>query len=546
MEEGLMRRCRNRTATMGAAALAVVGLLLVPADVATAATGPQDGHVYALTVGHSGKNAQVQSGSSADAAAVVQNAPSGDPSQLWQAVAHGDGSFSLVNINSGKCMDVSGGSTSAQAQIIQWPCTGNSNQRWTVNGSAITSVNSGMCLDVTGSATGDNAPLIQWPCTSDKNQQWSLTERSRVVAFGPGMTAGGDTFSEQTLRMVVHTGVAGSGVRIRLSNLRSTTPLSVGAVDVAVRSSGAAAVPGTHRTVTFGRSGTPTVAAGAELTSDVIPLSVTAGQDLLVSVYLRGTTGASTFHRDAFQTSYRSAAGSGNHADEDAATNFTTSMWSWYYLSGVDVVPAAVTTGTVVAFGDSITDGYNTTTDANRRWPDRLAARLQSESGGQRLAVADAGISGNMVLRATGWDPQGPAGVSRFARDALGQPGVRDVIFMEGINDINGTPSLTADQLISGYQNIIAQAHAAGVRIIGGTMLPHSTQSTSLANIRVTVNNWIRTSGAFDAVVDFDAVIRDPNNPAQMLPAYDSGDHLHPNDAGMQAMANAVDLSTLR
>ncbi|WP_078852205.1 RICIN domain-containing protein [Streptomyces sp. NRRL B-3229] len=541
-----MRRRVNRTAATGAAALAVLGLSLVPVAPAAAATGPQDGHVYALTVAHSGKNAQVDSGSQADAADVVQKTASGDPSQLWQAVAGGDGSFSLVNINSGKCLDVKGASTAAEAHVIQWPCTGGSNQRWTFSGSAIVSAVSGMCLDVPGGSTADGTSLIQWPCNGNTNQQWSLTERPRAVAFGPGMTAGGDSFSEQTLRMVVHTSAAGSGVRIRLSNLHSTTALSVGAVDVAVRSSGAAAVPGTHRTVTFGRSGNPTVAAGAELISDVIPMSVTAGQDLLVSVYLRGTTGASTFHRDAFQTSYRSAAGSGNHAGEDAAGNFTTSMWNWHYLSGVDVVPAAVTTGTVVAFGDSITDGYDTTTDANRRWPDRLAARLQSESGGQRLAVADAGISGNMVLRATGWDPQGPAGVDRFAHDALGQPGVRDVIFMEGINDVNGTPSLTADQLINGYRNIITQAHAAGVRIIGGTMLPHSTQSSAQAAVRTTVNNWIRTSGAFDAVVDFDAVVRDPNNPAQMLPAYDSGDHLHPNDAGMQAMANAVDLSVLR
>ncbi|AYN43358.1 hypothetical protein D9753_35970 [Streptomyces dangxiongensis] len=531
---------------MGAVALAVVGLSLVPVHQAGAATGPQDGHVYALTAAHSGKNAQVQSASSANAVNVVQDAPSGDPTQLWQAVAHGGGSFSLVNINSGKCADVSGASTSAGAQVVQWPCTGDGNQRWTFNGSAIVSVNSGMCLDVSGSATADGAPLVQWPCNSNGNQQWSLTERPRVASFGPGMAAGGDTFSEQTLRMVVHPSAAGSGVRIRLSNLRSSTALLVGAVDAAVRSGGAAAVPGTHRTVTFGGSGSLTIAAGAELTSDVIPMSVTAGQDLLVSLYLPGRTGASTFHRDAFQTSYRSAAGSGNHTGDDAGTTFTTSMWSWYCVSGVDVVPSAVTTGTVVAFGDSITDGYNTTTDANRRWPDRLAARLQSASGGPRLAVADAGMSGNMVLRATGWDPQGPAAVDRFAHDALGQPGVRDVIFMEGINDINGTPSLTADRLINGYKNIIAQAHAAGVRIIGGTMLPNSTQTSGLAGIRVTVNNWIRTSGAFDAAVDFDAVIRDPDNPAQMLPAYDSGDHLHPNDVGMQAMANAVDLSTLR
>ncbi|WP_079087450.1 RICIN domain-containing protein [Streptomyces scabiei] len=541
-----MRRRVNRTAVTGAAAVAVLGLSLVPVAPANAATGPQSGHVYALTAAHSGRNAQVESGSQADAAKVVQKTASGDPSQLWQAVANGDSSFSLVNINSGKCLDVKGASTSAEAEVIQWPCNGNNNQRWTFSDSAVISVRSGMCLDVPGGSTGDGTALIQWPCNGNTNQQWSLTERPRVAAFGPGMTSGGDTFSEQTLRMVVHRSAAGSGVRIRLSNLRGATALSVGAVDVAVRSGGAAAVPGTHRTVTFGRVGNPTIAAGAELTSDVIPMSVRAGEDLLVSLYLPGTTGSSTFHRDAFQTSYRSAAGSGNHAGEDSATNFNTWMWSWHYVAGVDVVPAAVTTGTVVAFGDSITDGAISTTDANRRWPDYLAARLRSESGGQRLSVTDAGIGGNMVLRAAGWEPQGTAAVDRFAHDALGQPGVRDVIFMEGVNDINNNPSLTADQLIGGYKNIIAQAHTAGVRIIGGTMLPYSAHSSAQAGIRTTVNNWIRTSGAFDAVVDFDAVIRDPNNHARMLPAFDAGDHLHPNDAGMEAMASAVDLSTLR
>ncbi|MHC3474465.1 RICIN domain-containing protein [Streptomyces sp. 7R007] len=231
-----------------------------------------------MTAAHSGKNAQVESASSADAADVVQNAPADDPNQLWQAVAQQDGSFSLVNINSGKCMDVRGASASAGEPVIQWPCSGRPNQRWTFNGSAITSVNSGLCLDVYGGSSGDDAPLIQWPCGTGKNQQWSLTERPRVGAFAPAVTAGGDSFSEQALRMVVHTSAAGSGVRIRVSNLRSTTALSVGAVDVAVRSGGAAAVPGTHHSVTFGGVGNPTVGAGAELTSDVLPMSVQLGR----------------------------------------------------------------------------------------------------------------------------------------------------------------------------------------------------------------------------------------------------------------------------
>ncbi|MFI7294722.1 SGNH/GDSL hydrolase family protein [Streptomyces sp. NPDC050121] len=184
--------------------------------------------------------------------------------------------------------------------------------------------------------------------------------------------------------------------------------------------------------------------------------------------------------------------------------------------------------GTVVAIGDSITDGSSATDNANQRWPDYLARRLQAESGGQRLGVVDAGI----------------AAVTRFSHDVLTQPGVKNAIVLEGINDINNT-SVTADQIIAGYQTMINQAHTAGVRIIGGTILPNSTQTAAKAAIRTQVNNWIRTSGAFDAVIDFDAALRDPANPAQLLPAYDSGDHLHPNSAGMQAIANTVNLSLL-
>jgi lysophospholipase L1-like esterase len=538
------RRLATRlTATASATCLAAVGLALVPAGDASAAGAPQGGHVYALRAANSGKNAAVLGDSLANGQAVVQKTASGGPGQLWEAVDHGDGTFSLVNINSGKCMDVRSGSMTAGTPIIQWPCTGAGNQSWTVSGSAIVSARSGLCLDVSDNSTAEDHAIIQWTCKNTTNQQWSLTERPRSATWGPAMVSGGQAFTEQTIRMVVHNNTSGAGLRIRLSNLRSTTALSVGAVTVAVQSSGATAVAGTTHTVTFGRSATPAIPAGQELTSDVIAMPVVAEQNLLVSVYLPGTTGASTYHYDAHQTSYLSAAGTGNHAAEEAATNFTTTTARWFYVAGLDVV-SPTAKGTVVAIGDSITDGSNSTVNVNQRWPDYLARRLQAESGGQRLGVADAGIGGNRVVTDSPSAQQGIAAVTRFSHDVLTQPGVKDVILLEGINDINAT-SVTADQITADYQTMINQAHQAGVRIIGGTILPNSTQTAAKAAIRAQVNQWIRTSGAFDAVIDFDAALRDPANPAQLLPAYDSGDHLHPNSAGMQAMANTVNLSLL-
>ncbi|MDL5206383.1 RICIN domain-containing protein [Streptomyces sp. ALI-76-A] len=531
------------TATASATCLAAAGLALVPAADASAAGAPQGGHVYALTAAHSGKNAAVLSDSLANGATVVQKTASGGPGQLWEAVDHGDGTFSLVNINSGKCLDVKSGSMTPGTGIIQWTCTGGSNQRWTFDGAAIVSARSGLCLDVSSGSTAEDRALIQYTCNGQTNQQWSLTERPRSATWGPAMVSGGQTFNAQTIRMVVHNNTSGAGLRIRLSNLRSTTALSVGAVTVAVQSSGATAVAGTTRTVTFGRSAAPTIAAGQELTSDVIAMPVVAEQNLLVSVYLPNTTGASTYHYDAHQTSYLSAAGTGNRAAEEAATNFTTTTARWFYVAGLDVV-SPTAKGTVVAIGDSITDGSSATDNANQRWPDYLARRLQAQSGGQRLGVVNAGIGGNRVVTDSPSAQQGIAAMTRFSHDVLTQPGVKNAIVLEGINDINNS-SVTADQIIAGYQTMIDQAHTAGVRIIGGTILPHSSQTAAKAAIRAQVNDWIRTSGAFDAVIDFDAALRDPANPARLLPAYDSGDHLHPNSAGMQAIANTVNLSLL-
>jgi lysophospholipase L1-like esterase len=362
------------------------------------------------------------------------------------------------------------------------------------------------------------------------------------------MTIGGPDFTDQTIRMVVHTTVGGSSVRLKLSNLRSTTPLSVGAMDVALQSDKATAVAGSHHSVTFSHAKTVTIPAGAEVFSDPVPITVAPQSSLLVSLYLPRATSSATWHSDAFDTTYLSKPG--NHTAEDEDGNYITATTSWYYLSGMDVVAPAAR-GTVVAFGDSITDGYNTPGGAYHTWPDDLARRL---GGGHPLGVVNAGLGGNRVLTDVPNIWQGVSAIKRFAHDVLGQPGVRDVILMEGINDIgnnagpNGGP-LTAQDLIGGYQNLIAQAHTAGVRIIGGTILPDfgaGYYSASAEAIRQAANTWIRTSGAFDGVVDFDKAVQDPSNPAALNPAFDSGDHLHPNEAGMQALANAIDLGLLK
>jgi lysophospholipase L1-like esterase len=347
--------------------------------------------------------------------------------------------------------------------------------------------------------------------------------------------------------MVAHPSVGGDGLRLHLSNLRGTTPLVVGAVSLALQADAATAVAGSQRVVTFSHAKTLTIPAGREVVSDPVRLSVRAEQNVLVSLYLPQATSSATWHSDAFDRSYLSKPG--NHTADTEDGNYVAATTSWYYLSGLDVVAPAAR-GTVVAFGDSITDGYNTPAGAYHRWPDDLARRL---AGPHPTAVVDAGIGGNRVLTDVPNNWQGVSALKRFAHDALAQPGVRTVILMEGINDIGNNAGLdggplTAQQLIDGYRGLIRQAHAAGVRIIGGTLLPDKGAgyySESAEAIRQAANTWIRTSGQFDGVADFDKALQDPADPAALRAVFDSGDHLHPNEAGMQAMADAVDLRSL-
>jgi lysophospholipase L1-like esterase len=352
--------------------------------------------------------------------------------------------------------------------------------------------------------------------------------------------------TSQTERAIVHMSVAGSQVRVRLSNVFGSRSVTFGAASVAIRASGAGVVSGTGRTLRFGGGRSVTVATGQEVFSDPVQLSVGAAQDLAVSLAIRGGSGPATEHAVAVATSFLSPAGSGDHTGDVGGGAFTTGIGSWLFVDGVDVLNASIN-GSVVAFGDSITDGFKSSQDQNHRWPNFLAARLRNAN--RPLSVVDEGISGNALLFSS--NRFGVRALDRLDRDALNQTGVRDVIVLEGINDIGGAHEFDPNALIGAYRQIISRAHARGLRVIGGTLMPF--KNAAIPNYytpqgdstRMQVNAWIRTAGAFDGVVDFDRAMQSPSDPLSLNPAFDSGDHLHPNDAGYQAMANAVNLAIL-
>ena len=363
-------------------------------------------------------------------------------------------------------------------------------------------------------------------------------------------------FNNQTVRNIVFTSAGGSQVQVRLSNAFSDQPLKVGRVDVALERSGARLQSGSDHVLTFGGKRAITIPPGADVVSDASTMDVPALTDLAVSIYLPGQTGPATYHSLAEQTNYISTAG--NFAGQASGAAFTTTSQSWYYLDNVNVFAPGTAKSAVVTLGDSITDGFQSQANANARWPNDLARRLVAANPSNPLSVVDEGISGNRVLNNS--PCFGTDALSRLDRDVITQAGVRDVILLEGINDIgfSQTPNsgctvpntnVSAADIIQGYEQIIARAHAASIKIFGATLTPFKGAaywSPVAERKRETVNNWIKNSGEFDGVIDFAAATADPNHPQMFNPAFDSGDHLHPNDAGYQAMANAINLSMLR
>lgn len=346
-------------------------------------------------------------------------------------------------------------------------------------------------------------------------------------------------FHDQTVRMAVRVSVGGSRLRIKVSNAFGSEPVSIAAAHIALRAKDSEIAPGSDHAVTFAGKPGCTIGPGIVLISDPVAMTVAPLAELLVSLYLPGETGPPTNHATALHTTYIKD----GDVTAEAAMADARQTGQYYWLSGIDV-DAPADAATIVTLGDSITDGARSDTETDHSWPALLAVRLSANKATARLAVANEGIGGNRVLR----DIAGASALARFDRDVLSQSGVQYVMVLEGINDIGhgGAESVTAAELIAAHQQIIEMAHAHGIKAIGCTLTPYEGAGYYREDgeaVREALNTWIRTSGAYDAVVDFEAAVRDPANPKHFRADFDPGDHLHPNNAGYEAMANAVDLS---
>jgi lysophospholipase L1-like esterase len=358
-------------------------------------------------------------------------------------------------------------------------------------------------------------------------------------------------YYQQTIRQMARLSIGGNKLRVVISNEDGATPLRIGAARLARHEKSSAIIAGTDRVLHFGGNPEVVIPAGGRIISDPVNLSMPALAEVAVSLYLPETTRPAGFHFDTRDTAYLVDGNmTGDVSLPDTASQFSTRV----FFSGLIVETERAPT-TIVAIGDSLTDGNGSTPGANNRWPDVLAERL----AGSGIGVLNAGISGGRLLK----DGMGRAGLVRASRDVFAQPGVKAVIVKFGTNDI-GWPGggfapdeemVSAEDIIQGYRELIEMAHANNVRIIAGTIAPNEGvakgsiieghHSPEKDRIRQTVNQWIRESGAFDDFVDFDAVLRDPENPARMKAELDSGDHLHPGDAGYKAMAAAIDVDAL-
>ena len=369
-------------------------------------------------------------------------------------------------------------------------------------------------------------------------------------AAAPAPAEGVVGFNNHTLRMNPRISIGGDRLRVRISNAYGSRPLPIGAARIALRDKGPATVPGSDCKLTFGGSDGTVIAAGAVQFSDPVDLTVPALADLTVSFHLPGEVLAnfSITGRYARQTNYISPPGDFTREAVMPVGNLTD---QWFFLCGVDVLADEEAAG-VVALGDSLTDGNISTIDAFCRWPDQLARRL-AQRGGRPIGVTNNGLGGNRILH----DLRGDSGLKRFDRDVLSQPGVTHAIVMLGTNDLRNRwakpdEEVTGEQMIAGLQQMAVRAHSRGIKLIGATLTPFGNE-TFMADAwnptrekhRVTVNKWIRESGAFDGVADFDAALRDPEIPTQMRAVDDCGDGLHPSDSGYRKMGDAIDLALL-
>ena len=388
---------------------------------------------------------------------------------------------------------------------------------------------------------GPGMAADHWVAAWGTAQQLMKPERAIPSAQTPPARV-----ERQTVRMVARSTLSGSGLRVSLSNAFGYGPVRVDAATVARAAANGGILPG-GKALTFGGRGWVVLPPGARISSDPVEFGVRAQDDLAISLYVEADSGPTTAHPIGLRSAWL-APGNQVLAEKLAgAASFRSYLW----LDGVDV-RATPRAGAVVAFGDSITDGFSTTPDADMPWPSILARRLGAQRGPAR-SVINMGISGNRVLR----EGAGSSGLARFDRDVLSRPAARWVLLLLGINDIGfsaipGLPTsekATAEDIIAGHRMLISRARLHGLSIIGATLMPFegvNSYTPAGEEMRQQVNQWIRSSGQFDAVIDFDAATRDPARPTRLHPEFDSGDHIHPNDAGNRAMAEAVDLSLFR
>ena len=375
---------------------------------------------------------------------------------------------------------------------------------------------------------------------------WGASPAPPMAAPARAPALGTPTFNNQTVVQIVRLSAGGRRLRLRLTNEYGVHPLAIGAARVALVGPDGSVVAGSDRVVAFSGATSATLPPGAPLLSDPLALPTKALARLRISLYLPDDTNGCTCHMSGSELAQVTA----GDTTKDAAPVTGPATYR-AFLSGVEVETAAAPAPVIVAFGDSITDGYQSTTGTNHRWPDRLAERLAERQPGRAAGVVNAGIGGNRVLSEGGFLIFGQSALTRFDRDVLSVPGATHVIVLEGVNDLgsNRTNPPTAEALIGGYRQIIARGHAHGLKMIGATILPYGGAAYYGAPgeaVRQAVNAWVRRSHEFDAVADLDAAVRDPARPERMRADLQSGDWLHPNDAGYRIMGEAIDLSLFR
>jgi lysophospholipase L1-like esterase len=383
------------------------------------------------------------------------------------------------------------------------------------------------------------------PAQTAPHPQWNGTWASSPMLAVSGFAV--HPFSATTLREVVHVSAGGSQVRVRFTNAYGLDHLIIRDAHVALSAGGSAIQPGTDHALAFGGANTISIPPGAEMFSDPVALDVPPLSDLAVSFFLPPQImRAETYHDLANQDNFIA---DGDQASAASLAQPTTTE-SWYFLDGIDV-NAVEDSRSIVAFGDSITDGHHSTLNGNARWPDFLAGRLQHDPAFEHVGVLNQGISGNRVLN----DQTGPNALSRIDRDIISQSGARYLILLESVNDIGRQRRLSgphdkvdAQQIEEGLRQIAEAAREHGMKVYGATVTALGTDyyNEKAEQMREAVNDWIRTSGTFDSVIDFDKITRDPQKPQQLNPLYNSGDGLHPNDAGYKAMGDSIDLALFR